>query len=319
MIHVSHLTKNFGSERAVDDISFDVARGEVLGFLGPNGAGKSTTMRVLTCYLPPSSGSVTIDGRNVVDDSLAVRSLIGYLPETTPLYEEMIVTDYLKFIARLRGMSIEAENSRLPFVSDVCGLEAVLNKQIETLSKGYRQRVGLAQAMLHDPEILILDEPTSGLDPNQIVEIRELIRSMGEQKTVILSTHILPEVQASCDRVLIIDKGKIVADGSPDSLQARFTGGQRVHFGVEGDGSGVADALSTIDQIQVLGTETQNGSTIFMLGSDSTTDLRPRLFDMAVGRGWRLTELHRQEASLEDVFRQLTSGKPKPSAGEVTS
>ncbi len=318
MIHVSHLTKRFGSELAVDDISFDVARGEVLGFLGPNGAGKSTTMRVLTCYLPPSSGTVTIDGRDVVGDSLAVRSLIGYLPETTPLYTEMTVTDYLKFVARLRGMSIEMEKSRLPFVIDVCGLEAVLNKQIETLSKGYRQRVGLAQAMLHDPEILILDEPTSGLDPNQIVEIRELIRSLGEQKTVILSTHILPEVQASCDRVLIIDKGKIVADGTPDSLQARFTGGQRVHFGVVGDGTGVADALATIDQVRVLGTETQNGSTIFMLGSDSTTDLRPRLFDMAVDRGWRLTELHREEASLEDVFRQLTSGNPQPATGEAT-
>ena len=212
MIQVNHLTKSFGSERAVDDISFDVARGEVVGFLGPNGAGKSTTMRVLTCYLPPTSGSVSIDGRSVVGDSLAVRSMIGYLPETTPLYAEMTVTDYLKFIARLRGMTVEAERSRLPYVSAVCGLEGVLTKQIENLSKGFRQRVGLAQAMLHDPEILILDEPTSGLDPNQIVEIRELIQSLGEQKTVILSTHILPEVQASCDRVLIIDKGKIVAD-----------------------------------------------------------------------------------------------------------
>jgi len=248
-----------------------------------------------------------------------VRSLIGYLPETTPLYADMTVADYLKFVAQLRGMSIEAEKSRLPFVSDVCGLEAVLNKQIETLSKGYRQRVGLAQAMLHDPEILILDEPTSGLDPNQIAEIRELIRSLGEQKTVILSTHILTEVQASCDRVLIIDKGKIVADGTPDSLQARFAGGQRVHFGVEGDGIGVADALTAIDQVQVLGTETQDGSTIFILGSDSTTDFRPQLFDMAVDRGWRLTELHREEASLEDVFRQLTSGNPQPATRGMTS
>jgi ABC-2 type transport system ATP-binding protein len=319
MIQVNHLTKSFGSQRAVDDISFEVARGEVLGFLGPNGAGKSTTMRVLTCYLPPTSGLVTIDGRSVVDDSLAVRSMIGYLPETTPLYVEMTVVEYLRFVARMREMSVADEKSRISYVSSVCGLETEAHKQIETLSKGYRQRVGLAQAMLHDPEILILDEPTSGLDPNQIVEIRDLIRSMGEEKTVILSTHILPEVQASCDRVLIIKDGKIVADGTPDSLQARFKGGQRVHLGVQGDGNGVAEAVEVIGSVRILASESLNGSTLFTLGSDSETDLRPQLFDLAVEQGWRLTELHREEASLEDVFRQLTSATPQLTSGEVTA
>jgi ABC-2 type transport system ATP-binding protein len=318
MIQVNHLTKTFGQERAVDDISFDVATGEVLGFLGPNGAGKSTTMRVLTCYLPPTAGSVSVDGRDVVEDSLAVRSMIGYLPESTPLYSEMSVIDYLKFIARLRGMPVEAEKSRIAFVSDVCGLESVMRKQIDTLSKGFRQRVGLAQAMLHDPEILVLDEPTSGLDPNQIVEIRELILSLGQEKTVILSTHILPEVQASCDRVLIINKGKIVADGSPDRLQEQFSGGQRIQFGVLGDGSGVEEALTGLGSLQIVDASQDDGSTLFTLSADVTADLRPQLFDLAVDRGWRLTELHREEASLEDVFRQLTSSESQL-AKEVTS
>jgi ABC-2 type transport system ATP-binding protein len=319
MIQVNHLTKSFGSERAVDGISFEVARGEVLGFLGPNGAGKSTTMRVLTCYLPPTEGTVTIDGLDVVQDSIAVRSMIGYLPETTPLYTEMSVRDYLSFVARLRGMSEQEEKTRIDFVTETCGLETVITKQIDTLSKGFRQRVGLAQAMLHDPEILILDEPTSGLDPNQIVEIRELIKSLGEEKTVILSTHILPEVQASCDRVLIINKGQIVADGSPDSLQARFTGGQRVFFGVLGDGEGVAELVGSIDQIRILNSFKDNGSTVFALGSESEDDIRPQLFDLAVANQWRLTELHREEASLEDVFRQLTSVQPALKAQEVSS
>lgn len=309
MINVDRLTKTFGLERAVDDISFEVERGEVLGFLGPNGAGKSTTMRVLTCYLPPTAGHVTINGLDVTTDSLAVRRLIGYLPENTPLYPDMAVRDYLRFVAAIREMSPADVRSRISYVVDVCGLTGVLSKRIETLSKGYRQRVGLAQAMLHDPEILILDEPTSGLDPNQIVEIRDLVLSLGQEKTVILSTHILPEVEASCDRVLIINRGKIVADGSPESLQAQFQGDQRLLFGISGDGTGVEEALRGLYGIRVLEHAAENGATVFTLGVSGTEDVRPDLFRLAVQNQWILTELHREEARLEDVFRQLTSDK----------
>lgn len=314
MISVDRLTKTFGLERAVDDISFEVERGEVLGFLGPNGAGKSTTMRVLTCYLPPTSGRVTVNGLDVTADSLAIRRLIGYLPESTPLYHEMTVRDYLRFVAAIREMSAGDERSRIAYVVDVCGLTGVLSKRIETLSKGYRQRVGLAQAMLHDPEILILDEPTSGLDPNQIVEIRDLVRSLGEQKTVILSTHILPEVEASCDRVLIINRGKIVADGSPETLQAHFQGAQRLLFGVSGDGAGVEAALQSIHGVSVIQQSSENGSTVFSLSLEGSSDVRSELFHLAVNRGWELTELHREEARLEDVFRQLTTEKAESTA-----
>ncbi|HEX9660261.1 MAG TPA: ATP-binding cassette domain-containing protein [Rhodothermales bacterium] len=309
MINVDRLTKTFGLERAVDDISFEVERGEVLGFLGPNGAGKSTTMRVLTCYLPPSAGSVSINGLDVTTDSLAIRRLIGYLPESTPLYPDMTVRDYLRFVAAIRDMSPGDERTRIAYVVDVCGLTGVLSKRIETLSKGYRQRVGLAQAMLHDPEILILDEPTSGLDPNQIAEIRDLVKSLGQEKTVILSTHILPEVEASCDRVLIINRGKIVADGSPESLQARFQGDQRLLFGVEGDGAGVEDRLRSVGGLSVLDHSVDGESSMFTLVLTGTSDVRPDLYRLAVENGWVLTELHREEARLEDVFRQLTSGK----------
>ncbi|MGA7307172.1 MAG: ATP-binding cassette domain-containing protein [Rhodothermales bacterium] len=309
MITVDRLTKTFGLERAVDDISFEVERGEVLGFLGPNGAGKSTTMRVLTCYLPPTAGHVTINGLDVTTDSLAVRRLIGYLPENTPLYPDMAVRDYLSFVAAIREMSPADERSRISYVVDVCGLTGVLSKRIETLSKGYRQRVGLAQAMLHDPEILILDEPTSGLDPNQIVEIRDLVLSLGQEKTVILSTHILPEVEASCDRVLIINRGKIVADGSPESLQAQFQGDQRLLFGISGDGTGVEEALRGLYGVRVLEQAAENGATVFTLGVSGAEDVRPDLFRLAVQNQWILTELHREEARLEDVFRQLTSEK----------
>jgi gliding motility-associated transport system ATP-binding protein len=314
MITVDRLTKTFGLERAVDDITFEVERGEVLGFLGPNGAGKSTTMRVLTCYLPPTAGHVTINGLDVTNDSLAVRRLIGYLPENTPLYPDMSVRDYLRFVAAIREMSAAEERSRISYVVDVCGLNGVLSKRIETLSKGYRQRVGLAQAMLHDPEILILDEPTSGLDPNQIVEIRELVLSLGARKTVILSTHILPEVEASCDRVLIINRGKIVADGSPESLQARFQGDQRLLFGVSGDASGVEEALKGVYGVRILTQTTDNGATVFTLGVAGAEDVRQDLFRLAVQNQWVLTELHREEARLEDVFRQLTSDKAPASA-----
>ncbi len=313
MIEVRDLTKFYGAERAVDHISFDVRPGEVLGFLGPNGAGKTTTMKVLTCYLPPTSGTVLVDGMDVREHSLAVRRLMGYLPEHTPLYQGMVTYDYLMFAAAMRGVPREHRATRIKAMAEVCGIGAVLGKKIDALSKGYRQRVGLAQAMIHDPPILILDEPTTGLDPNQIVEIRELIKQIGREKTVILSTHILPEVQASCDRVLIIHRGKLVADGTPRDLQQSFSGGQRIVFGLA-QADAVDETLAKWGRARILDRKQDGGETVYTLTSDESADLRPELFRLAVEQGWTLTELHRQQANLEDVFRQLTATQPAQSA-----
>jgi len=239
-------------------------------------------------------------------DSLAIRQKIGYLPENTPLYPDMVTYDYLEFMAAMRGLDGAARRRRLAEVIEVCGLGDVLTKRIDALSKGYRQRVGLAQAMVHDPPILILDEPTSGLDPNQIVEIRSLIKTLGREKTVILSTHILPEVQASCDRVLIIHRGRIVADGTPDELQSAH-GGQRILFGVQAPEPEVRSALERMDGVRVEEARTESDGTLLLrLSADGQKDLRPELFRLAVERGWTLTELHRERVDLEEVFRQLT-------------
>lgn len=307
MIEVRELTKRYGSEVAVDRISFTVRSGEVLGFLGPNGAGKTTTMKVITCYLPPTEGTVWVEGLDVRQNSLAIRQRIGYLPENTPLYPDMVTYDYLEFMAAMRGLQGAVRRRRLAEVIEVCGLGDVLAKRIDTLSKGYRQRVGLAQAMVHDPPILILDEPTSGLDPNQIVEIRSLIKTLGREKTVILSTHILPEVQASCDRVLIIHRGQIVADGTPDELQSAH-GGQRILFGVQQvSETEVRSALARIDGVQLEEVQAESDGTLLLrLSAEDQQDLRPELFRLAVERGWTLTELHRERVDLEEVFRQLT-------------
>lgn len=308
MIEVDHLVKRYGAERAVNGISFQVEKGEVLGFLGPNGAGKSTTMKTITCYLPPTEGTVRVDGNDVRTGGLAVRRRIGYLPEHTPLYTDMVVRDYLAFMARMRGVEARDVASRIGDMSARCGLERVLHKQIDALSKGYRQRVGLAQAMIHNPPILILDEPTTGLDPNQIVEIRELIRSIGREKTVILSTHILPEVEASCDRVLIIHRGNLVADGTPGELQAGFEGSQTVHIRVDADDAAVREAVAGLEGVEMTHHEQDlDGWTHAVVSTRNSADLRPELFRLAVREGWTLAGLHRDEANLEDVFRQLTS------------
>src|SRR5882672_2980897 len=235
MIQVENLTKDYGPARAVDKVTFNVRKGEVLGFLGPNGAGKSTTMKMLTCYLAPTAGKAKVAGFDVFDQSLQVRQRIGYLPEDTPIYRDMTVLEYLQFAAELRGMDPTKTPARIREIGGRCGLGDVAGKLVGELSKGYRQRLGLAQAMLHDPDILILDEPTSGLDPNQIVEIRSLIKEIGREKTVILSTHILPEVQATCSRILIISGGRLVADGTPEALRAREKGG-RYRVVVESNG-----------------------------------------------------------------------------------
>lgn len=306
MIEVHELTKSYGPERAVDTISFKVKQGEIVGFLGPNGAGKTTTMKVITGYLPPNEGTVLVDDMDVREEALSVRRRIGYLPENTPLYSDMITYDYLAFVAAMRGIPKDAQGSRIAEMTHACGLQEVLSKRIDALSKGYRQRVGLAQALIHDPPILILDEPTSGLDPNQIVEIRELIRRIGREKTVILSTHILPEVQASCDRVIIINRGKLVADGTPEDLQANLSTGERVRYSVVASEDAVSSALAEWSHAEIVKHHADaSGEVHFTLSAQD--DIRADLFHLAVKNNWTLIELHRERGNLEDVFRQLTS------------
>jgi ABC-2 type transport system ATP-binding protein len=310
MIQVENLTKDYGPVRAVDRVTFNVRKGEVLGFLGPNGAGKSTTMKVLTCYLAPSGGSVKVAGLDVFEQSLEVRRRIGYLPEDTPIYRDMTVREFLEFVAEMRGM--KGAQARIKEIGGRCGLGDVAGKLIGELSKGYRQRVGLAQAMLHDPDIVILDEPTSGLDPNQIVEIRQLIKEVGREKTVILSTHILPEVQATCSRILIIGKGKVVADGTPDELRARERG-SRYRVVVAANGVPAADIGSRLGNIsgvsRCLPVTGEEGAHAFAIDAETAEDLRRTLFRAAVDNRWTLLELVRESASLEDVFRNLTTGE----------
>jgi ABC-2 type transport system ATP-binding protein len=312
MIEVAGLTKDYGSYRAVDQVSFNVRRGEVLGFLGPNGAGKSTTMKMLTCYLSPTAGRAKVAGHDVFDESIEVRRRIGYLPEDTPIYRDMTVVEYLRFAAEMRGMEAAKIESRIKEIGQRCGLASVAGKLVGELSKGFRQRVGLAQAMLHDPDILILDEPTSGLDPNQIVEIRSLIKEIGQEKTVILSTHILPEVQATCSRIVIISGGKLVADGTPDSLRAAEKGGRyRVVFesnGVSADA--IRDRLGSLTGVARCSTITgEPGAHAFAIDAAASDDLRKPIFRAAVDNRWPLLELTRESASLEDVFRNLTTGE----------
>lgn len=310
MIHVENLTKDYGSFRAVGGVTFDVHKGEVLGFLGPNGAGKSTTMKMLTCYLAPTGGKATVAGHDVFEQSLEVRKRIGYLPEDTPIYRDMTVREYLTFVADVRGMDANLRDRRIKEIGGRCGLGDAAGKLVGELSKGFRQRVGLAQAMLHDPDILVLDEPTSGLDPNQIVEIRDLIKEVGKEKTVLLSTHILPEVQATCSRILIISGGKLVADGTPDELQKRDRGA-RYRLVLEANGvprDAIRERLAKVGGVSRCEVTTGDGGEhAFKIDAATAEDLRKPLFRAAVDNQWTLLELVREQASLEDVFRHLTT------------
>ncbi len=310
-ITVRNLTKVYGEQKAIDDISFDVKTGEILGFLGPNGAGKTTTMKIITCFMPPTSGIVEVDGMDVAEQSLAVRKKIGYLPEMNPLYLDMNVLEYIEYSANLHGMK-QNISARIREMVHVCGLEGVRHKDIGELSKGYRQRVGLAQAMIHEPDVLILDEPTSGLDPNQIVEIRNLIKQLGRAKTVILSTHILSEVQATCDRVLIINEGKIVADGTPEQLRQNFQGAESLTLELR---TGSADPLQQIAP-KLRGLNAVTGVELisakdavcrFTVNVEKGIDAREPAFRLAVAEGWVLLEMHRKTTSLEEVFHKLTT------------
>jgi ABC-2 type transport system ATP-binding protein len=319
MIRVDRLTKNYGPHRAVNAISFQVPRGEVLGFLGPNGAGKSTTMKMLTCFLTPTEGRAEVAGLDVYTQSLEVRRRIGYLPEDTPLYRDMLVLEYLDYVTELRKIPRRYRRERIKTIGEVTGIMGVLGKRIGELSRGFRQRVGLTQAMVHDPDILVLDEPTSGLDPNQIVEIRKLIKELGREKTVILSTHILPEVEATCDRVVIISDGRLVADGRPNDLVAREHANKfRVLLEVTEPGP-VRDKLEAMAGVRSVSQDPSESDTLqFTVTTDGARDLRRELFRAAVDNGWPLLELDRREASLEEVFARLTKSDTQlaPATGE---
>ncbi len=309
MINARHLAKNFGPTMALKEITFEVAKGEVLGFLGPNGAGKTTTMRILTCYHPADTGTATIAGFDVFENPLEVRKLIGYLPENNPLYTDMGIVDYLDFIARVRGIPSSRKREQIKYVIELCGLQSELRKDIGELSKGYRQRVGLAQALIHDPDILILDEPTIGLDPTQIIEIRELIKAIGKEKTIILSSHILPEVSATCDRIIIISQGEIVGTGTPEEMAARAKGGEIIYITVRGPFEEVQQKLKTLKNVKevVLCINRGEGLNQFEIKSDIGIDLSEELFFLVSQNGWSLTELYKETANLEDIFLQLTT------------
>jgi len=303
MIHVSNLTKHYGDFQALKNVSFDVAKGEILGFLGPNGAGKTTTMRILTGYLPPTSGTVTVAGFDVTTDSLEVRKRLGYLPETVPLYPEMTVWGYLEFMARLRG--VDKRERRIGEAMEKVRIADHADVMIGKLSKGYRQRLGLAQALLHDPEVLILDEPTIGLDPRQIIEVRELIRGLAQDHTVILSTHILPEVSQTCTRVLIINEGEIVAEGTPERLMARLKGAERIF--VQLAGAKDDEALHLFRSLDGILAVDEKGDGAYEVECALGTDKRPEIAREIVSRGWSLLELRPVGMSLEEIFLKLTT------------
>ncbi len=306
MIKVSGLTKDYGARRAIQNLSFDAQQGEIVGFLGPNGAGKTTTMRILTGYMPPTDGEAIVAGYDVVEESLEVRKRVGYLPETVPLYTDMVVFDYLKFMGELRH--IPNVEDRVDEVLDMVGLLERSNGFIGNLSKGMRQRVGLAQALLHRPEVLILDEPTIGLDPGQVVEVRELIREIGKERTVLLSTHLLHEAQNICDRVLIINKGKIVAEDTTENLQARLIGAERVVVRVRGESDELADTIKSVKGVR--GVETKDdGAVEFEFASGK--DLRPEVAKEIIKSGYDLLELRPLGMSLEEIFLELTGSDSK--------
>lgn len=306
MIKVSGLTKDYGARRAIQNLSFDAQQGEIVGFLGPNGAGKTTTMRILTGYMPPTDGQAIVAGYDVVEESLEVRKRVGYLPETVPLYTDMVVFDYLKFMGELRH--IPNVDDRVDEVLDMVGLLERSNGYIGNLSKGMRQRVGLAQALLHRPEVLILDEPTIGLDPGQVVEVRELIREIGKERTVLLSTHLLYEAQNICDRVLIINKGKIVAEDTTENLQARLIGAERVVVRVRGESDELADTIKSVKGVRDVETK-EDGAVEFEFASGK--DLRPEVAKQIIKSGYDLLELRPLGMSLEEIFLELTGSDAK--------
>jgi ABC-2 type transport system ATP-binding protein len=305
-IVVQNITKKFGTQKALDDVSFTVKTGEIVGFLGPNGAGKTTTMKAITCFFMPNEGNITVGGYSIRENPDVIKRSIGYLPENNPLYKEMPVVEYLQFIAELHGIPENKIRERIIDMINTCGLEGEKHKKIGELSKGYQQRVGLAQALIHNPKVLVLDEPTSGLDPNQIIEIRELIRKIGQEKTVLLSSHILAEVEATCDRIVIINKGKIVADATTAVLRKQSQGREILRVTIEGGNrNDVYKALQGLNNVHLVDIISKSECS-FEVQSKPDTTLRRDVFHLCVNKGWELTELTPTETKLEDVFRELT-------------
>ena len=306
MIKVENLTKRYAGQPAIQDLNFEVGKGEIMGFLGPNGAGKTTTMRILASFMPPTSGRATVAGFDVFAQSLQARAHLGYMPENVPLYGDMRVTEYLDYRAALKGVPHRRIAERVGDVKELCGLKEVENKLIATLSKGYRQRVGLADALLHEPDLLILDEPTIGLDPNQIRQVRDLIKNLGKQHTILLSTHILPEVEMTCSRVIIIHKGRIEACDTPENLlgKIRQAGGVLLEAKVGADSG--AEELKKISGVRDVIVDSDGDWGIFSLRVESGADVREEIFRLATARQWRVRELTQRRATLEDVFVEIT-------------
>ena len=307
MIQATGLTHFYGPQPAIDEVTFNVKRGEILGFLGPNGAGKTTTMRILTGYMPPTHGQVTIGGHDVVKDSLEVRKLVGYLPETVPLYTEMPVTNYLRYMGSLRGMNNRDLKRRIPDVIELCRLNDYSKTIIGKLSKGYRQRVGIAQAILHEPELLVMDEPTIGIDPIQVVETRRLIQDLGKQQTVVLSSHILPEVSMVCERVLIIHQGHIVAEDTPENLAQTLHGEDLLQVEINAPRREVTTALRNIEGVIDVNHRNQPDKEVYLVKSEDGLDLRDEISRVIVSNGWGLLSMQLMSMSLEDIFLSLTT------------
>ncbi|MBH81936.1 MAG: ATP-binding cassette domain-containing protein [Candidatus Neomarinimicrobiota bacterium] len=308
MIRIDSLSKEFGAVKAVRSISFSLNDGEIVGFLGANGAGKSTTLKMMTGYLTPTAGNVYVDDQNIIDNSLDIQKQIGYLPELNPLYAEMKVHEYLKFHAEIRHIIGEEFNKALKRVVGECGLKGVVHRTVGNCSKGYKQRIGLAAAMIHDPKILILDEPVSGLDPNQIVEIRELIKKLGKEKLVLMSSHILQEIQATVDRIIIIHEGKIVADGTSEELISDSKGMTQLHLEISGsEENDIQDMKAVIPSITVNSIKKDGPLVQVILEYQNTVDPRKDVFEYAVEKGWIITEMSASKRNLEDIFRHLTT------------
>lgn len=306
MIKVENLTKRYAGQTAIRELNFEVGKGEIMGFLGPNGAGKSTTMRILSSFMPPTSGRATIAGYDIFEQSLQARAHLGYMPENVPLYNDMRVTEYLNYRAALKGVPHRRVSERVGDVKELCGLKEVENKVIGALSKGFRQRVGLADALVHEPDLLILDEPTSGLDPNQIRQVRELIRNLGKQHTILLSTHILPEVEMTCSRVIIINRGVIEACDTPENLLSGLRRAGDVTLEAKtGADNGIAE-LTTISGVRDVSSSEEGGWKIFSLRVESGADVRPEVFRLARDRHWEVRELTARRATLEDAFVEIT-------------
>lgn len=316
MINVQHLTKRYGDITAIEDVTFNVQKGEILAFLGPNGAGKTTTMRILTCFMPATGGSATVAGFDIFEQPQEVKKRIGYLPESPPLYAELTVTEYLKFVAKIKGIDRRGRSRALTRVLERCALTEVRRRLIGNLSRGYRQRVGLAQALIHNPEVLILDEPTTGLDPKQIIEMRQVIKELAGQHTVILSTHILPEATAVCQRVVIIHEGRIVAVDTPDTLSAQLRQSEKIRITLQSPSPETAEGFKTVPGVISVFHEPSPDGQVFLVECELGRDIRAELASQSVRRGWGLLELTSIKLSLEDVFLKLTQEESREPAGK---